>query len=124
MYDRNNLTGRVIGCAIEAHRHLGPGLLESAYQQSLTDELRLCGINFRTKQLIPLEYNGVRLDYDYRIDLIIEDEIILELKSVNKLLPVHEAHLLTSMRLSKTYTGLLINFNTHILKNGIERFAL
>ena len=124
MYDNDNLTGEVIGCAIEVHRHLGPGLLESAYQQWLAHELKLNNIAFSLEQSLPLEYKGLNLDCGYRLDLVIEGELILELKSVTKLLPIHEAQLLTYMKLAKVDTGLLINFNQQVLKNGIKRFVL
>ena len=124
MYDNDNLTGKVIGCAIEVHRHLGPGLLESAYQQCLAHELKLNNISFKVEQSMPVEYKGLKLDCGYRLDLIIEDILILELKSVIKLLPIHQAQLLTYLKLAKISTGLLINFNEEVLKNGIKRFVL
>jgi GxxExxY protein len=123
MFD-NDLTRKVIGCAIEVHRHLGPGLLESAYHQCLAHELTLNQIPFKIELPIPIVYKGLNLDCGYRLDLLIDDKIILELKSVTQVLPIHEAQLLTYMKLSKINLGLLINFNQKILKDGIHRFVL
>ena len=114
----------MIGCAIEVHRALGPGLLESAYEQCLAHELTRNKIGFRLQHPQPVEHKGHQLDCDYRIDLLVEDVLILELKSVDRLTAIHEAQLLTYMRLSGVKTGLLINFNITKLKDGIKRFAL
>lgn len=124
MYNNDNLTGRVIGCAIEVHRNLGPGLLESAYQQCLAHELSLNGISFTLEQPMPVSYKGILLDCGYRMDLVVENELIVELKRVRELAPVHDAQLLTYMKLARINTGLLINFNSKVLKNGIRRFVL
>ena len=120
----DDLSHRVIGCAIEVHRALGPGLLESAYEQCLAHELSRNGIRFELQYPQPVEYKGLELDCGYRIDLLVEGELILELKSVSKVAGVHDAQLLTYMKLSGIKTGLLINFNVVKLKNGIKRFVL
>jgi GxxExxY protein len=124
MYNNDNLTGKVIGCAIEVHRNLGPGLLESAYQQCLAHELTLNKIPFTIEQSLPVEYKGIKLDCGYRLDIVIEDKLILEIKSAKKLVPIYEAQLLTYMKLAKINTGLLINFNEIVLKSGIKRLVL
>ncbi len=120
----DQLSKRVIGCCIEVHRHLGPGLLESTYQQCLAHELTLQGIDFRMEDPLPVEYKGIRLDCGYRVDVFVEDRLILELKSVEEVKGVHEAQLLTYMKLAGIGTGLLINFNVPQLKGGIKRFVL
>ena len=122
--DRDPLTERIIGCAIEVHRALGPGLLESAYQKCLEFELSQHGIQFRQQVPVPVEYKGTRIECGYRIDLLIDDMVILELKSVEQLAPVHEAQLLTYMKLARISTGLLINFNQQRLIDGLRRFKL
>jgi GxxExxY protein len=120
----DQLSNRVIGCCIEVHRHLGPGLLESTYQQCLAHELTLQGIEFRMEDPLPVEYKGIRLDCGYRVDVFVEDRLILELKSVEEVKGIHEAQLLTYMKLAGVGTGLLINFNVPQLKSGIKRFVL
>jgi len=120
----NKITEKIIGAAIEVHRHLGPGLLESTYQFCLAKEMSLLGLDFEQQKPLPLEYKGSKLDCGYRIDFLVEQSVIIELKSVDKLLPIHEAQLLTYLRLSKCKIGLLINFNVPILKQGIKRMAL
>jgi GxxExxY protein len=122
--DFEEISNKVIGCAIEVHRILGPGLLESAYEQSLAREMYLSGISFEVQLPLPVEYKGIRLDCGYRIDLLIEDKLIVELKSVEKILPIHEAQILTYMKLANIKVGLLINFNAVRLKDGIKRFVL
>jgi GxxExxY protein len=124
MTERDPLTAKVIGCAIEVHRALGPGLLESTYEQCLGRELSLHGINFQLQVALPVEYKGVRLDCGYRIDVLVEDQLILELKAVEATNRLHEAQLLTYMKLSGFSTGLLINFNVELLKSGLKRFKL
>ena len=114
----------VIGCAIEVHRNLGPGLLESIYEQCLAREFELKGISFERQKVLPIEYKGVQLAGDYRIDLLVENEIIIEIKSVNKLMGIHEAQILTYMKLAKIKYGLLINFNVALLKEGLKSFIL
>jgi GxxExxY protein len=118
------LSNRVIGCAIEVHRVLGPGLLESAYEQCLAHELRLNDIDFKIQQPFPIEYKGIHLDCGYRVDLLVEKEIILELKSVAELKGIHEAQLLTYMKLARIKQGFLINFNVPRLKDGLKSFVL
>ena len=120
----DDLSHRVIGCAIEVHRELGPGLLESAYEQCLAHELARNGIPFKLQYPQPVEYKGIQLDCGYRIDLLVDEQLILELKSADKLTGIHEAQLLTYMRLSSVKAGLLINFNVTKLKDGIKRFVL
>jgi GxxExxY protein len=120
----DELSNRVIGCAIEVHRALGPGLLESTYEQCLAHELNLSGIEFRLQHPLPVDYKGIRLDCGYRIDVLVEASLILELKSVEEVKGIHEAQLLTYMKLAGVNTGLLINFNVIRLKNGIKRFVL
>ena len=114
----------VIGCAIEVHRHLGPGLLESAYEKCLAKEMELHGMRFELQRQLPVDYKGLRLDCGYRLDAVVEDTLIVELKSVDALLPIHEAQLLTYLKLSGMHVGLLINFNVDILKCGIKRLVL
>jgi len=115
------LTEQVIGAAIQIHRHLGPGLLESAYEECLCYELSNLGMSFVRQTPLPVKYKSVNLDCGYRIDLVVEKKLILELKAVETLLPIHEAQLLTYLRLSGLTLGLLINFNVPILKHGIKR---
>ncbi len=120
----DSLSNQVIGCALEVHKHLGPGLPESTYEQCLAHELSSVGISFQLQKPLPVEYKGLMLECGYRIDVLIEDQLIVELKSVNTLLPIHEAQILTYMKLGNIKTGLLINFNTVRLKDGIKRFVL
>lgn len=120
----SQLSSRVIGCAITVHRELGPGLLESAYELCLAHELDLNGIMFTLQHPLPVRYKDVPLDCGYRVDVLVEDEIILELKSVDELKPIHEAQLLTYMKLAEIREGLLINFNVRLLKEGIKRSVL
>jgi GxxExxY protein len=118
------LSHRVIGCALEVHKALGPGLLESAYEQCLAYEMSREGIRFDIQHPLPVEYKGIKLDCGYRLDFLVEKQIVLELKSVESLLPIHEAQLLTYMKLAKAGIGLLINFNARILKDGMKRMVL
>ena len=120
----DDLSNRVIGCAIEVHRELGPGLLESTYEQCLAHELKLNDIAFKLQHPQPVEYKGIRLDCGYRIDLLVECVLILELKSVDQVTGIHEAQLLMYMKLAGVKTGLLMNFNVTKLKSGIKRFVL
>ncbi|MEQ8211862.1 MAG: GxxExxY protein [Lacipirellulaceae bacterium] len=117
------LTSEVIGCAMEVHRALGPGLLESTYEKCLLFELREKRINAEAQVALPIKYKGESLDAGYRIDLLVEDKVIVELKSIDSLLPIHEAQLLSYLKLSGLHTGLLINFNTKLLKEGIKRMV-
>ncbi|MBL7153049.1 MAG: GxxExxY protein [Phycisphaerae bacterium] len=120
----DQLSNRVVGCALEVHRTLGPGLLESTYEQCLAYELSQLGIPFKLQSPLPVRYKGIKLDCGYRIDLFVDDELIVELKSVDKIMGIHKAQLLTYMKLSEVKVGLLINFNVEILKTGIKRFVL
>ena len=115
------LTEQVIGAAIEVHRTLGPGLLESAYEECLCHELNLRALAFTRQTPLPVQYKGVSLDCGYRMDLVIEDKVAVELKSVDKILPIHQAQLMTYLHLSKMRVGLLINFNVGVLRDGIVR---
>jgi GxxExxY protein len=117
-------TGHIIGAAIEVHRHLGPGLLESAYEECLCHELHLRGLEFKRQVELPVLYKGLKLDCGYKIDLVIQDSVILELKVVEKLHPIHQAQLLTYMRMTGKQVGLLINFNVPLLTQGIVRMVL
>lgn len=117
------LSFRVIGCAIEVHTQLGPGLLESTYEQCLAHELALQGLAFKVQAPLPVHYKGLQLDCGYRVDVLVDEALIVELKSVDKLVGIHRAQLLTYMKLSKVGIGLLINFNVRKLREGIERYV-
>ncbi|PKP08544.1 MAG: GxxExxY protein [Bacteroidetes bacterium HGW-Bacteroidetes-4] len=117
----NHLSHEIIGCAIKVHQELGPGLLESTYEVCLEYELIQKGIIAERQKALPVIYNSIKLDAGYRIDLLVGNEVIVELKSVDSLLPIHEAQLLTYMKLSGKKLGLLINFNVKLLKDGIVR---
>lgn len=121
---RDSLTEEIIGAAIDVHRVLGPGLLESAYQECLCVELGLRNLRFSSQVALPVEYKGHLVDLGYRLDLVVENRIVLELKAVERLLPLHEAQLLTYLRLGHFSTGLLLNFNVPVLKDGIRRMKL
>jgi len=122
--ENDPLTERIIGSAIEVHRALGPGLLESAYEECLCFELKEVGLSFARQVPLPIVYKSVRLDCGYRLDLIVENRVILELKAVERLLPIHEAQALTYLRLTGIRTALLLNFNSSALKNGMRRLVL
>jgi GxxExxY protein len=122
--DLDDLTQQVIGAAIEVHRVLGPGLLESAYEQCLARELSLRGVQFKTQVDLPVEYKGVRLEVGYRMDFVVERSLLLELKAVEKVLPIHEAQVLTYLRLSGLHVALLLNFGEKVLKDGLRRIVL
>ena len=117
----NDITEKIIGAAITVHRALGPGLLESAYEACLAYELSKLGLRFEQQKALPVVYQEVRLDCGYRIDFLVEDEVVVELKSVEKSLPIHEAQLLSYLKLARKRVCLLINFNVRMLKNGIKR---
>jgi GxxExxY protein len=119
----NDVTGQIIDAAMKVHTALGPGLLESAYEACLTHELRTRGLNVEVQKELPVEYGGVRMDVGYRIDLLVEDLVIVELKAVAALLPIHQAQLISYLKLSDRRVGLLINFNVVRLKDGIKRIA-
>jgi GxxExxY protein len=122
--DVNQLSNVVIGAAIDVHKTLGPGLLESAYETCLSYELGLRKIRCQRQLKLPVEYKDVLLDCGYRLDLLIEDKIVLELKSVEKILPIHDAQLLTYMKLGGWQLGIIFNFNVPLLRNGIKRKVL
>lgn len=119
----DNITGKIIGAAIDVHRELRPGLLESAYEACLAHELSTRGLRFEQQKVLPVKYKGVYVECGYRLDLVVEDLVIVELKSIDKLTPVHEAQLLSYLRLSGKPAGLLINFNVKLLKQGIKRLV-
>jgi GxxExxY protein len=122
--EKDQRTAPIIGAAIDVHRHLGPGLLESAYAQCLCHELHLRGLPFQYQIDLPVSYKGIKLDCGYKIDLIVSNEVIVELKAIERILPVHEAQLLTYLKLSGKPVGLLINFNVSLLTRGIIRRVL
>jgi GxxExxY protein len=119
----NEITNQIIGSAIEVHRLLGPGLLESAYERCLSRELELRGLRFQQQVALPVVYKGVALDCGYRLDLLIEDQIVVEIKAVETLSPIHEAQVLTYLRLGGWPIGLLINFHVPCLKDGVKRLV-
>jgi len=121
--DINQLSSKIIGAAIEVHKALGPGLLESSYQKCLCHELGLRGIAFENEKPLPLVYKGEKLDCAYQMDLVVENAIIVELKSCEKLKPIHEAQLLTYLKLSNLKLGLLLNFNVPVMRDGIKRIV-
>lgn len=117
----NEITRTIIGCAIEVHKQLGLGLLESAYEECLAFELEQKGIHFERQKALPIQYKSIQLEYGYRIDLLVENCVVVELKSVEALNPIHDAQILTYMKFSEKKIGLLINFNVLILKDGLKR---
>ena len=124
MTSRDPLTERIIGFGIEVHRALGPGLLESAYEECLCYELAQSGLGFRRQVLLPVIYKDVRLDCGHRLDLVVKNAVVVELKSVERLLPIHDAQIITYLKLSDLKIGLLMNFHSATLKDGIRRFSL
>ena len=121
---RDPLTESVLGAAIEVHRILGPGLLESAYEECLCHELSVKGLTFNRQVALPISYKGIKLDCGYRMDLVVDERLIVEVKTVEKILPIHEAQLLTYLKLTGIRTGLITNFNVPVLKDGIRRMKL
>ncbi len=119
----NKISEAIIGCAIEVHKILGPGLLESAYEACLCFELAKRNINFKRQVVLPIIYKGVKVDSGYRMDILVEDMVVTELKSVESIVPVNKAQLLSHLKLSNNWLGLLINFNVKVLKNGIVRMV-
>ena len=119
----NEITEKVIGCAITVHRALGPGLIESAYEVCLAHEMNKQGLGVQTQVALPVVYDNIKVDAGYRLDLLVEQRIIIELKAVERLIPIHEAQLLSYLKLSKLPLGLLINFNVKLLRDGIRRLA-
>jgi GxxExxY protein len=122
--DLNEITGEIIGSAIEVHKILGPGLLEAVYEECLCRELETRSIAVDRQREVPIKYKGERLDAEYRLDLLVENTVIVELKTCDQLLPIHEAQLLTYLKLSNMEVGLLINFNVPVLKDGIKRLRI
>jgi GxxExxY protein len=120
----NEITRDIIGSAIEVHRHLGPGLLESAYEECLCHELMIRNLSFERQKPVPVVYKNTKLNCGYRLDLLVEDRIVVELKSVEGIGAIHEAILITYLKLSGHKLGLLINFNVALLKDGIKRFKM
>jgi len=121
--DINTLSGKIIGAAIEVHKVLGPGLLESTYEECICHELNMRDVSFERQKPLPLIYKGRSLDCGYRLDLVVEDVIVVELKSCNNIEPIHEAQLLTYLKLSGLKLGLLLNFNVPVMRNGIVRIV-
>lgn len=119
----NKTTESIIGAAIEVHRHLGPGLLESAYEECLCEEFLLRKIPFKRQIVLPVTYKGKKLDIGYRVDVLVNDEVVVELKTVESILPIHEAQTLTYMRLGGWQVGLILNFHVTVLKNGVKRLV-
>lgn len=120
----NQITQSIIGCAIEVHRHLGPGLLENAYEVALCRELDLQGIEYQRQKRLPLNYKGIDLGLSYRIDIVVSEIVVVEVKAIEKVLPIHEAQLLTYLKLGGYQIGLLLNFNVSQLRDGIVRRVL
>ena len=121
--DINQLSSKIIGAAIEVHKALGPGLLESAYEKCLCHELKLRGLSFDNQKALPLVFKGEELDCGYRLDIVVDNAIILEVKSCEKIEPIHKAQLLTYLKLSDLNLGLLLNFNVPIMREGITRIV-
>jgi GxxExxY protein len=124
MEEKDPVTAAVIAAAIEVHRHLGPGLLESIYERALCHELHLRAVPFEGQRPVAVNYKGVDLGDDLRLDVVVSDQVVVELKAVDKLLPIHEAQLITYLKLTGLHVGLLINFNVRLLKEGIKRIVL
>ena len=122
--DRDPLSAQVIGAAIEVHKLLGPGLLEGVYHKALCHELALRGIPFEAQKKVPVNYKGVDLGEDLKIDVLVAERLVVELKAVDALHPVHDAQLITYLKLTKLHAGLLINFNVRMLKDGVKRLVL
>ena len=123
-FENDPLTEKINGSAISVHRALGPGLLESAYEECLCYEIDQSGLTFRRQVALPIIYKAVRLDCGYRMDIVVEERVVVELKTVERLLPIHEEQMLTYLKLSGMGIGLLLNFNTPALKDGIRRMLL
>jgi len=122
--EKDSLSERIIGCAIAVHRELGPGLLESIYEEAMGVELSAAGLSYNRQLELPVSYKGTRLNGAFRVDMLVEGSIVLELKCVDSLLPVHKAQLRSYLRMGGWATGLLINFKTAVLKNGIYRVMI
>jgi len=124
MLQEEELTETLIACAVEVHKHLGPGLLESAYEECYCHELKLHNVPVVRQKALPLEYKGIKLDCGYRMDVVAADKVVVEIKCVEKILPIHEAQLLTYLKLSGFKVGLILNFHTRLIKEGIRRLVL
>ncbi len=124
LYYHKELTEKLIACAIEVHRHLGPGLLESAYEECYIYELGAQGVALERQKPLPLVYKEIKLDCGYRMDVVADNKVVVEIKCVEKILPIHEAQLLTYLKLSGIKVGLIINFHAPVLKDGIKRLVL
>lgn len=122
-YFDSELTEQIIRCAIEVHRNLGPGLLESVYEECLCHEMLMHDLPFARQKFLPIQYKGINLDGRYRLDIVVADKVVIELKCIENILPVHEAQLMTYLRLSGIKTGLLLNFFTPVMKEGIRRIV-
>jgi GxxExxY protein len=122
--DINKITSAIIGCAIQVHKYLGPGLLESAYEECLIYELQLAGLGTERQKPVPVCYKEIKLECGYRIDILVENCVVIELKAIDSINPVHEAQILTYMKFSQKSIGLLINFNVLLLKQGVRRYRL
>ena len=121
--DTNTLSKRIIGIAIEVHKVLGPGLLESSYEECLCHELHLHNLSFERQKPLPVKYKGIKLDCGYKLDVVVEESIVLELKSCEKIKPIHKAQLLTYLKLTGHNLGFLLNFNSVVMRNGIVRMV-
>ena len=120
----NQITEKIIGCAIEVHKNIGPGLLESAYEECLAFDLQNTGLKVERQKAVPVIYKEIKLDCGYRIDILVEDTVVVELKTVDSINPVHVAQILTYMKFAKKRIGLLINFNVTLLKKGLYRYII
>jgi GxxExxY protein len=124
MSKENEISGAIIGAAIEVHKHLGPGLLESAYEECLAHEMSLRGMPFERQKPLPVIYKGTQLDCGYRLDFLVEETVVVELKAIDKLPPIHQAQAITYLKLTRCKLALLLNFNVQLMRNGIKRVAL
>jgi GxxExxY protein len=120
----NELTKIIIGCAIDVHKELGPGLLESVYEECLFYELKKAGLEVKRQVSVPIVYKGKKLDYDFKLDLLVEDLVILELKTVPEILPIYDAQILTYMKLAEKEIGFIMNFNVKLMKDGFKRYKI
>lgn len=124
MTRENSLSRQIIGAAIEVHKQLGPGLLESAYEECLAHELTLRDISFERQKQLPVVYKGIRLDCGYRLDLLVDELVVVELKTIDRFAPIHQAQMITYLKLTGCKLGLLLNFNKKLMRNGIKRVVL
>ena len=120
----NRIAKEVVDAAFNVHKTLGPGLLESAYEACMAHEMSIRNLKFRTQVMLPVVYKDVKLDAGFRLDMLVEEQVIVEMKAVNKMIPLHEAQLMTYLRLSNLRLGLLINFNVRLIKDGIKRLVI